>query len=146
MKLNNRGWGLQMMLVFCLIFIFALIISAVIIEKSLKPNINKPINPNIPTEINKKDYQKIEAQMRDSAKLYQEKYYPNITDNDEYIVTLKTLHENNYINQVIDPNKTTTVCSGYVIFIKQNNVLNYKPYLKCGSSYTTNGYLDRLDI
>ena len=89
-------------------------------------------------------YKELEDKMQNSAKDYVKKYYDNdLLENNNYVVTLKKLQEEKMITDIKDI-KSKKKCSGYVIYLKQSNNINYKAYLNC-SNYQTNGYIERYD-
>ena len=152
MKLNNRGWGLQAMLVGVLVLMIALVIIAVLIQNTFN-NIMEPINnENQQTENNDKDdnekyesYEEIEGAIVSAAKKYQKKYYSDILDGEKISVTLKNLQEEKLIDEIIDIEDSDNVCSGYAIFINDDNKIIYNAYIKCGN-YETIGYQDFYDV
>lgn len=144
MKLNNRGWGLQAMLLCVLVLMIALVIVAILVNQlgkvlGIETNTKEPI----PTET-KLTYTDLENRAVEGAKKYQDKYYSDILDGEKITVTLKTLRNQDMIEDILDI-KSQEKCTGYVIFTLQNEKTDYYPYLKC-DNYTTKGYLDYLDI
>lgn len=144
MKLNNRGWGLQAMLLCVLVLMIALVIVAILVNQlgkvlGIETNTKEPT----PTET-KLTYTDLENKSIEGAKKYQDKYYRDMLDREKITVTLKTLKNQNMVEDILDI-KDQTTCTGYVIFTLQNDKIDYFPYLKC-SNYTTKGYLDYLDI
>ena len=127
-KLNNRGWGLGVFLVYMFVFILAIFIITVLINKNgLGSN-----SENIMTTEEERtlEYEKYEQIVRDSAIDYREENYPYISDEEEFKINITLLDI---------PNEITRKCEGYVIIEKNSEGYNYSPYLKCGS-YNTPGY------
>ena len=152
MKLNNRGWGLQAMLVGVLVLMIALVIIAVLIQKTFN-DIMEPINnENHYSENESKDetkygsYEEIENAIVSAAKKYQKEYYSNILDGEKISVTLKNLQEEKLIGEITDIKNDNVVCSGYAIFINDDNKIIYNAYIKCGDNYETIGYQDFYDM
>ena len=156
MKLNNRGWGLQAMLVGVLVLMIALVIIAVLIQNTFN-NIMEPINnDNHQTENdgNKNDedksqyksYEEIENSILSAAKKYQKEYYSDILDGEKISVTLKNLQEEKLIGEINDIKDKSIVCSGYAIFINDDEKIIYNAYIKCGDNYETIGYQDFYDV
>lgn len=152
MKLNNRGWGLQAMLVGVLVLMIALVIIAVLIQKTFN-DIMEPINnENHYSENESKDetkygsYEEIENAIVSAAKKYQKEYYSNILDGEKISVTLKNLQEEKLIGEITDIKNDNVVCSGYAIFINADNKIIYNAYIKCGDNYETIGYQDFYDM
>ena len=104
--LNNRGWGLQLMMVFILILMLALVIISVLSNK-----LNKAFN---------EEYVKYEEEIVVSAKNYFE------LNKDLELVTIKKLIDDKYLN-----NKKELNCTGYVI-----KSISYKAYIKCDNYTT----------
>lgn len=144
MKLNNRGWGLQAMLLCVLVLMIALIIIAVLVNQ-LGKVLGIETKPNEPTGVETKvTYADLENKAVEGAKKYHDKYYSDMLDREKITVTLKTLKNQSMLEDILDI-KDKEQCSGYVLFTLQDGETSYQAYLKC-SNYTTNGYLDYLDI
>lgn len=144
MKLNNRGWGLQAMLLGVLVLMIALIIVAILVNQIGK-TLGIESNPKEPTGVETKlTYTDLENKAIEGAKKYHDKYYSDMQEKEKITVTLKTLKNHSMLDSIVDI-KDNEDCTGYVIFTLQNEKIDYYPYLKC-SNYTTKGYLDYLDI
>ncbi len=124
--MNNRGWGLQAMLILTFILILALFISAILIQKNFSFLIN---------DENKyaAKYQLYENLLVTSAKEYVTDKYPNL-GNDSLTVGYSSLKNNKYIIKLVDP-ETSKECDGYV----KVEAGKYNSYLSCGI-YKTSGY------
>ena len=72
-------------------------------------------------------------------------YGASLQEEDNLTVTVKSLVRDNYLEPITDIKDESITCSGYVTFIKKGVNVTYSPYLKCGTKYTTKGYLERLD-
>lgn len=144
-KLDQKGWGLQELLVgLSILFFFLFLIVSLINRnfKQLESMMESDANQNRPT-VETKFYEEIELKMIQATKNYQNDHYGNkLQEGDQITITLKTLTQNDYINEIKDEKG---ICSGYVTFIKERNKVSYSPYLKCGNHYITKGYLERLD-
>ena len=163
MKLNNRGWGLQAMLAAVLVLMIALVIVAVLVNKTFgeltgnlpatennKENINngkENINNNKDNVNNNsyKSYDEIENDIIIAAKKYQKEYYSDILDGEKISVTLKNLQEEKLISKIVDIKDNNLICSGYAIFINDDNNIMYSAYIKCGDNYETIGYQEFYD-
>lgn len=139
MKLNNRGWGLQAMLLCVLALMIALVIVAVLVNQlgEVLGIAKKPIESNI-------TYVDLENRVVEGAKKYHDTYYSNMQEKEKITVTLKTLKNKKMIEDILDV-KDNKPCTGYALFTLQNGKTSYHAYLKC-SNYTTKGYLNDLDI
>lgn len=154
MKLNNRGWGLQAMMAGVLILMMFLVIVAVLIQKTFE-DIMEPINnenhyseteDKNETEIKYDSYEEIENTIINAAKKYQKEYYSDILDGEKISVTLKNLQEEKLIGEITDIKNDNVVCSGYAIFINDDDKIIYNAYIKCGDNYETIGYQDFYDV
>lgn len=165
MKLNNHGWGMKNMIIYCCILLLFLII-AVCNVHSLYKNIedghksynnqNKQNNKlNNTTNKNKNNngttnggnsnvyidysiYHDYEKKMAEVAKSY-------VIENRDALhtgiasVLLTELVTNGYINQLYDQ-VNNTECSGYVnVWDDESGTYQSQAYLKC-TNYTTEGY------
>lgn len=141
MKLNNRGWGLQAMMICVLVLMIALVIVAVLVNKVLEPILGS----SEPVEKTQTTYQDLEQMLVDGSKKYQARYYDDLVHGEKITVTVKTLQREKMIDTITDIKDDSVICTGYVIFTLENEI-KYYPYLKCGSNYTTKGYLNQFDI
>ena len=130
--MNNQGWGLRIMLFFCIILISFIFVAAFIVNKNFES-----IAPKNEYE-EKYNYFDLEVKMVNATKKYMNDNYTNIVSDIEIPVKLKTLISKNYLAPIKDY-YTKKECNGYVIFIRKNNNIEYDPYLKC-DGYKTNGY------
>lgn len=155
--MNNRGWGLRVMLGFCCILALCIIIVAIAIDRNFKDlksnypivsdnsNNNKPGHNYIDNE-NQSDYRIIESNMIKSAQNYIAAHYTSGTpDGTRLTISVKSLQKDNKLSLISDPVNSSVICSGYVNVLRDNGIENYEPYLKCGDRYETSGYLERLD-
>ena len=142
MKLNNRGWGLQAMLAGVLVLMIALVIIAVLVNKTfgdIMPSVNDENNyDNVNQDIELK-YSELEDKVLEAAKTYQKRYYNDISDGEIITVSIKKLQERGLINNITDIKDPNISCTGYATFKKQDDII-YKAYIKCGSNYQTVGY------
>ena len=151
MKLNNRGWGLQAMMIGVLVLMIALIITAVLINKvfgDIIEPINKPNyieNSDAKEESTYKTYQEMENEIITAAKKYQKKYYSDILDGEKITVTVKNLQAEYFIDELTDIKNEKTICTGYATFLNDDDKISYKAYIKCGNSYETIGYQSYYD-
>ena len=127
-SLNNKGWGLGSFIIFICIFMFSILLVAVLANKNgIGPdseNIMKTDNELI------EQYHNYEQLVKEASIRYQEENYPYISDGDSFNVN---------INRLDIPNEIQKKCSGYAIVEKKEEVYIYSPYIKCGN-YSTEGY------
>lgn len=126
-KINNKGWGLTVFLVFIFIFFFTILLVAYLANKNGIGPQDTNNNYNNLNTVNYKEYENI---VREKAIIYQEVHYPEISEGDSFYVNIRKLE--------ID-SKIKNSCTGYVKLGKSLLNYTYEPYLNCGS-YVTNGY------
>src|SRR5574344_3001921 len=107
--MNNRGWGLRVMLAICLILALSLLIAAAIYNSKF----NKLDNTDFKGSTN----QRLESKLRRAAINY-------ITDkkikkSNDFIIVSDTLIEEGFLDNLTD--KTNSECTGYVLYTKSNN-------------------------
>ena len=146
--MNNKGFGLQELLVFIGLFLFILVAIAIYLKVKVGNNIfyEEPIE-----EINQEEkidygsteveipneYLNIEKELMNAAKKYQ------FNKNQNTIITLKQLQDKNLIKKLIDPHDNTITCKGYVVYKNSNN--EYIPYINCNGMYVTELYDSNLE-
>lgn len=150
-KLNNQGWGLGVFLAFVVIFIFCIFIASINAYKvglgkeppsvQFGDDVNKPSpspSDNGTSNVSGKEkYKDLIKNVNLAADKYRVDYYSSLLNGDSVFVPIKTLKENNYLQD-------TKNCSGYVKIINQNGSFQYKTYLKC-PDYESDGYISDLD-
>jgi hypothetical protein len=125
--MNNKGWGLQTMLILSAVLIVALFIAALIVVTNVRI-----LLPNKSDEY-MSQYKLYESRLEEEAKEYIADN--NIDTSKTIYVSYKTLLNNKYVEKLVDP-YSNLQCNGYVS-VKNND---YNPYLKCGLNYRTRGY------
>ena len=119
--LNNKGWGLQALMLCIIILMFALVIAYSIADKTFG--------------LSDTQYHRKEAQVVEAIKKYKKKNKIVVEQDEEKVITIKTLKETNILKNIN--------CTGYGIYSKKEKD-TYKAYIKC-DNYTTDGYLEYLD-
>ena len=110
--LNNKGWGLQAMMIWILVLMFALLVTSVLINK-----LNRTFNII-------SDYPEYEQKIVEASKKYQNDYNKNS------IITLDELKKNNYIEK--------SNCTGYVLDNKA--YINCDDYMTEGYNQNLDNY------
>ncbi len=140
MKLNNHGWGLREMLLYCGLLLLFLAISVFFIiqaSRSLEDISNdKDDVKDIESQMS---YLKIEENIRDATYLYINTYYKDKIN----IGTLKVSTDNLVKYNVLDlndlkPDSESKNCKGYSL-VRNDDAIIVSSYIKC-SNYETNGY------
>lgn len=145
MKLNKKGWGLGVFLVFIALFIICLLSVAIALRAHglLDENWNW-IKPGQTTnkKDDKTDYSKLEDELVIGTKKYIEEYYNNNLGLDTLNIKVKSLVDKGFIDEPKDKDGS---CSGYVsVYLNSSDEITFKPYLKC-KKYETKGYTERHD-
>ena len=132
MKIDNRGFGIQSMMIAVLVLMMCLVL--------ISAFANKVFNNISNEETNSTDYIEIEEKVEQATKKYQQKYYNNILDGDEIKVSLKSL-QNEGFSDILKDNKNN-ICDGYAYIIGKENKVIYNAYIRCGNEYKTKGFKD----
>ena len=139
--MNNKGWGLRMMMVFLLLLSISLIISSFYVAKITKDdeenNINEKDNSNDDV-INSNIYIEAEKSMNEIVKEYIKNNYNNeipvgtLTIN---LTKITDLDNKNVLNSLKTKN-----CEGYTNVLFEEK-LQFSSYIKC-DKYETDGFVD----
>lgn len=135
-KLNNKGWGLGIMILFiCVFFLAILIISALSAKYGLMSKTNPNANNSEPKQatINNQKYFQYEQAIGQISTEYVDKNYSSITKDDVIYININKLNIQEEIKKE---------CTGYVKVGINNNINYYNPYIKC-DNYQTEGYDER---
>ena len=132
MKIDNRGFGIQSMMIAVLVLMMCLVL--------ISAFANIVFNNISNEETNSTDYIEIEEKVEQATKKYQQKYYNNILDGDEIKVSLKSLQNEGFID-ILKDNKNN-ICDGYAYIIGKENKVIYNAYIRCGNEYKTKGFKD----
>lgn len=94
--------------------------------------------PKADSVSSKDSYALIEKKMAQSAERYFKKNPKIIPDiNEEKKVDLQTLIDAKVIKPIKSKNQKDSFCTGEVTAVNKNDLIVYKPYLKCGEDYET---------
>ena len=132
MTIDNRGFGIQSMMIAVLVLMMCLVL--------ISAFANKVFNNISNEETNSTDYIEIEEKVEQATKKYQQEYYNNILDGDEIKVSLKSLQNEGFID-ILKDNKNN-ICDGYAYIIGKENKVIYNAYIRCGNEYKTKGFKD----
>jgi hypothetical protein len=136
MKLNNHGWGLQMMMVFVLILMICLVIVAALIDKNFKYLEDETVKSTT------FDYSKLEKQVVEATQKYIDNKKIQLDNDDTYTITIKKLQNENLLDEIKDDSKK---CTGYSVVENISGKLIYNAYINCGSNYKTKNYSSNFD-
>ncbi len=132
LKLDNKGWGLGVFLVFIGVFFVAIILITYVANKNGMGSGNNYYFEDNNTLL--KSYKEYELIVKERAIVYQEQNYPYIDDGDIFYIN---------INKLDVSDKIKSDCDGYAKIGKENGIYIYEPYLMCGN-YKTSGYVNDL--
>ena len=148
-------WSIKSLLKILGIMLIAIMISTMVYNKSLKQlfkaadkNTEQLENEDSTSEddsntINNTpttSYKDIQEKMTTATQKYIDDHYDNGLEKDYlYTVSLKQLQTFNFMDLVYDPYDNSIKCSGYVTYIMRDRLI-INPYLKCDTSYQSDGY------
>ncbi|MDD2391790.1 MAG: type II secretion system protein [Bacilli bacterium] len=125
---------------FTLIELLSIIVILAVIALIATPRITDAIN-----EAREKEYRIQENYISRAAMNYvavNREYIPNAIGHIN-IIKLNELQSSNMIDEIFDSKDSSQKCDGYVYVEKDENVdLKTKSFLKCGSNYVTEGYIE----
>lgn len=131
-KLDNKGWGLGVFLLYLSIFLAAIILVSYIANKNNLGSESTRVNND--NQVFKR-YRQYELEVESVARHYQVQNYPTINEGEDIYININRM---NVDNEILDR------CSGYVKISNNEGTYSYNPYLRCGT-YRTNGYSSSLD-
>lgn len=132
MKLNNHGWGLNEMLIYCGILLFFLIVAIFFIIQ-LSNSLGDALKDNV-------SYTMVEENIEEATASYMELYYKEDVGTGTITVTTDNLIKYNLLNlSSLKPTEENESCKGYALVKNQNDALVITPYIKC-DNYESNGY------
>lgn len=136
--MNEKGFGIkEFIIIIAVIFISLIIIMALF--QSIFPNNEQP-EPEQTQDEETVTYEDLENTLEKAAERYQnDTYSGNTNETEVWSLSYSMLKEEKYLDKLIDP-KNKKECTGYVEFIQDGAKVSYKPYLKCGNNYETEGY------
>lgn len=135
MKLDNRGWGLAELLVWCgvlLIFLLIAVFFIIQLSKSLGSVFKATLAENKTTIT-------IEDNVEKASLNYTKDNY-NQVGSGTITITIDNLKKGNYLSDK-DITYNNIVCDGYALITNKNNKINSDAYIKCGD-YMTTGFQD----
>lgn len=169
LHLNEHGWGLSTLIAFIFVFLLAILLISVNAYKMglTTDNVsNLPIsrpgdndnrdnssndisssnnsNSNIDNNGNgstTSSYLELENKLKSAGIMYKDTYYNTLVEGDSVYVTSKQLLTVGFLN---DSEFSSSECTGYVKIKNNNGSFEYSPYLDCGNSYQTSGYVTDL--
>lgn len=143
--MNNRGWGLRVMIALCSVLVAAFFIVVIIISTNFF-GLLKPKKTQISQIDQTRTYDSMELDMITATKKYIRKIYNNeLEENDPLYIKVSSLQNEKMLSVLYDVEDDGIECSGYVMVIKESRETRYEPYMKCGKNYVTQDYISRFD-
>lgn len=150
-------WNLGTFITFILIFIIAILAIVYNVSKiggtfatndDKKPNevIETPSTTKPTTTTNTTTattYSELEAKVEAATKVYVGKYYPNLSQGDNFVILVSSLINNGNLNPIVDIKNASVKCDGYTIVYNDGAAITYNSFIKCDKNYTTSGYDSR---
>ena len=119
--MNEKGFSLTAMLVFCSILLFGFFAAMISAKKSFS-NIFSDVNITDSVE----NINRGKLELKDAG----------IKSKIRGTIKVSELVDLGYLKEIHDPKNYENICTGYVVY--RNG--EYYPYLKCVGSYSTKGY------
>lgn len=143
--MNNRGWGLRVMIALCSVLVAAFFIVVIIISTNFFGLLTSKKEEG--SQIDQtRTYDSMELDMITATKKYVRKIYNNeLEQNDPLYIKVSSLQNEKLLSILYDVKDDGIECSGYVKVIKVSSETIYEPYMKCGSNYTSKSYETRFD-
>ena len=136
MKLNNRGWGLNQMLILCAILLMFLMVAVFFIVQ-LSDSLGDVFQESI---VGGLSYTTVEENIEYATEDYMEKYYEYEIGTGTITVTVDNLLKYDMIKDInLKPGEEADSCTGYSLVEKKKEKLIINAYIKC-SDYETDGY------
>jgi len=136
MKLNNHGWGLNEMLIYCGILLFFLMIAIFFIiqlSNSLGDTFKNSITGGI-------TYSMVEENVCNATFGYIEKYYNEEIGTGTITVSVDNLLKYDMLSKAsLKPMDEDNYCNGYALVKNLNDELVIDSYIKC-DNYETDNY------
>lgn len=141
--MNEEGWGLKEGFGFIAIMCIAILITMTMYNRSIKDLFDSTGGI---ADKEEETYNDIENELINIAHTYTDNYYYKaLEDGDEDIITIRDMQGENLLKSIADIKDENIHCSGYVYFKTADGTTTYKPYLKCGNNYQTDGYTEKYD-
>ena len=138
MRLNEKGWGLNTLLIVGSIFIVILLFVSITIKNFISRM--KEDNKSNQT-VSVSPYETLENNLKKSGESYVSYHNTLVTlSNESLTISFDQLHDEGYIDNLYNED-TDENCTGYVIIYNDGTV---KPYIKC-INYVTEEYYDWID-
>ena len=136
MNLNNHGWGLNEMLIYCGVLLFFLMIAIFFIiqlSNSLGDTFKSSITGGI-------TYSMVEDNVENATASYIEKYYNKEIGTGTITVMVDNLLKYNMLSESsLKPMDEDDACGGYALVKKENEEIVIRSYIKC-SKYKSEDY------
>lgn len=136
--MNQKAFGLKEFIILIAV-IFICIIVIVSLYKSI---FNTNATPEPVTKQETETYEDLENRLKLAAERYlnNSNYSSSIENTESWTLSYSMLKKEEYLEEIKDIKDKNIECNGYVEFIQDGGQISYKPFLKCGNNYQTEGY------
>lgn len=136
--MNQKGFGIKEFIIVISVIFIAMIVIMSLYQSMVSEEKETTEEPKTEEKLT---YQDLEQELKKAAERYQnDNYSGNALDTEIWSLSYSMLKEEKYLDKLTDPNDKKIECTGYVEFIQDKAKISYKPFLKCGSNYETEGY------
>ena len=142
MKIDNKGWGLNTLLIMiCVIVVFLFIATYFAIRlNSMMGNKNNKSEEKVQRVVNQSYYINKVNELTEATEEYINDYDIKLT-NEKKKISMGTLVDYKYIDYIRDP-VTNTKCNGYSIaYYNASDIKIIKSFIRC-DNYESKGYGD----
>ena len=130
--MNTDGFGLKNFIILISVMFVCIAIVIGLYNYSFKPFFENEKFENDSSYLKKLD------ELLVAAERYQnDNYSSNSNEKTTWILSYSFLKKEKYVDKIMNNGKE---CNGYVVFKQEGAKISYKPYLKCGDNYKTEGY------
>ncbi|HCY44950.1 MAG TPA: hypothetical protein DHU33_05950 [Firmicutes bacterium] len=144
MKLNNKGWSLNTLLICIAVFCIALLLSVFYVYRlgtQLKKSLSQTDQDNTKqNETIPNTYKTDLENISNATTEYLTTENKEVQENETLIININDLIEKGYISEIKD-HENNTSCNAYSLVTNKNSAYNIKPFINC-ENYTTEGYGD----
>ena len=140
MKIDNKGWGLNTLILMIFVIVVFLFIATyfAIRYNSMMGNKNNESEQQVEKIVNQSYYINKVNDMNDAAEQYIYDNEIKLSENAIHI-NMSTLVAHNYMSYIKD-SITQNICLGYTVaYYNENNIKIIKSYIKC-DNYESKGY------
>ena len=155
--MNNKGFGLTEMIIFIVASLIILVVCVIVYDQNFGQKTTQSYDSsdnNFQIIGDKEETEEVEENDEKEKLSKTEKQYKELTDKmistskiyitdnytgktDQIIIKVSKLVEDEYMDELVDPNNEDNTCKGYIIYDGSNN---YDAYLNCEGNYVSENY------